>query len=358
MKKKLFVTFLLVALSSICFAQGFSKPCDVIYPVESCKDSFILQNKIVKISDNSKAEVVLTVTNINKASESSFAYINYYGATSRDMKTDDISVYINGKHVKTVKVDDKSGDKFIFTGFVPKGTFEIKYMINAGGSEISGTSYLEIFNYFIDNWNVSESYTEEIYVSLYNDIISFDTGDGKLEFVGKGKQNGHSFFLSSGSVKYMTENKNSSLTVWQRNYERGCGGGNGAPTLPSIYNDDKKVYSAMDYIYQFITAARIISTELETDYNHGHYEDLIEYLKLSTKEELRLFRNAFYAKNNYVFNNSELNNFFSAAICYIPDNFVTQDSIKMTYEEKILIEMIQAAEKGELPENVFNKYKK
>lgn len=359
MKKKLIIIFLMFALSSICFAQGFSIPCDVIYPVESCKNSFILENKTVKIADDSRTEVVLTVTNRNQTSESLFTYINYYGATSRSMKADDITVYINGKQVKTFKEAYSEGENFLFTGSVPKGTFKIKCIMNAGGREISGTSYIEIYNDFIKNWNVSESYTEEIYVSMYNDIISFDRKDGTLEFAGKGKQKGDSFFLTSGYVKFTTKNKNSFVTVWKRNYKNGSGGGFGAPTLPSSYDRDKKVYYATDYITQFITAARIVSNEVKGyEYSHDNYKDLIEYLNLATKEELRLFRNAFYAKNGFVFKDPELNKFFDDSICYIPNNTLKQDSIKKTEEEKILIEMIQAAEQGKQPEDVINSYRK
>lgn len=355
--KKLFCIFFAFALSSICFAQGFSIPCDVVYPVESCKDSFILQKKTAFISDNSRTEVILTVKNLKEASDSSFEYINYGGSTSMGMSANDISVDINGKRVKTVKEDCIEGDKFVFKGHVPKGTFKIRYTINAGGSNIDGESYIEMFNYCIKNWNVSENYSEEISVSLHNDIISFVGENGNLKLDGKGKRNGKSFFLTSGAVIYTTKGTNG-VEVLCRNYKRGYGGGSGAPTLLTYYTRDKKLHSAIDYIMQFITASRIVSNELSGDWNHEQYLELIDYLKLSTKDELRLFRNAFYAINGYVFKDSALNEYFDTAICYIPDNSVTQDSIKMKKEERILIEMIQAAEQGKSPEDVFNKYKK
>ncbi len=360
MKRKIIIVFILIAIGSFCFAQGFSTPCNLIYPDDFCKDSFILQKKTINISKSSKkdfkSEVILDVENIKESAESTFVYINFLDITSRSLKEDCISVYINEKLVKTVKDVYQEGDKYLFKMVVPSGRFKIKYIIEHSGHEISGTHYCEISNYFIKNWNVSDSYTEEIVVSLYNDIISFDREGAKL--VGKGKQNGNSFFLKSGSIYYSTKECDSDYSIICNSFFNGCGGVSGAPTLPSIYSDDKKVNSAQSYIYQFITAANIVSDELQDDYNHSNYENLIEYIKSSSKDELRLFRNAFYAKNNYVFKDASLNDFFSSAICYFPDESITQNSIKISKEEKILIEMIQAAEKGKSPEEVFNRYKK
>lgn len=359
MKKRVLITFILIALSSICFAQGFSTPCELIYPDDSCKDSFILQKKTINISQGSKkdfkSEVILDVVNVKKSTVSTFVYINFYDPTSRKLEEDCISVYINDKPVKTVKDIYQDGDKYLFEMTVPSGYFKIKYVIEHSGSEISGQHYCEISNYFIKNWNVSDSYSEEMFISLYNDIISFDRTNAKL--IGKGKREGNSYFLKSGSIYYSTEERDSYNTIWCINFFNGYGGGSGAPTLPSIYNRDKKVSSATEYIYQFITAAKIVSEELKHDWLHEHYEDLLEYIKKSSKEELRLFRNAFYAKNGYSFKDSTLNDFFNTSISYWPDDSVTQSSIKMSKEEKILIEMIQAAERGESPEAVFDKYK-
>ena len=134
----------------------------------------------------------------------------------------------------------------------------------------------------------------------------------------------------------------------------GHSGGSGLPVLPY---SAKKMQSATEYIYEFITAARIIEYELLGDYEHAPFEELIELLKQMDKNQLRLFRNSFYAKNDYVFKDSSLNNFFSSALCYIPNKSVTVDKIKTEKHEKILIEMILAAEKGESPEDVFDKYR-
>ena len=85
---------------------------------------------------------------------------------------------------------------------------------------------------------------------------------------------------------------------------------------------------------------------------------MLGVLEKLDKDELRLLRNAFYAKNGYVFKDEALNTFFNSAICYFPDKSITAEKIKINESEKILIEMIQAAEKGESAEDVFNKYKK
>ncbi len=360
MKRKSFIFFILIAIGSFCFAQGHITPCNLIYPEDFCKDFFILQKKSISISKGSKSdfrsEVNLDVVNVKESAESTFGYINFYGPSSRKLKENCISVYINDKSVKAVKGIYQDGEKYLFESIVPSGHFKIKYIIEHNGYEISGQRYCEISNYCIKNWNVSDSYSEEISISLYNDIISFDREDAKI--VGKGKQNGNSYFLKSGGIYYSTKKRDSDYSIICQIFFNGFGGGSGAPTLPSIYNDDKKISSATDFIYQFITAAKIISKELEYDYLHDRYEDLIEYIKLSSKEELRLFRNAFYAKNGYVFKDSALNDFFNTSICYWPDNSVTLNSIKMTEEERILLEMIQDAEKGEQPEDILNKYKK
>ena len=361
MKRKSFIFLILIAIGSFCFAQGHSTPCNLIYPDDFCKDSFILQKKTINISQGSKkdfkSEVILDVENVKESTVCTFVYINFYDPTSWKLEEDCISVYINDKPVKTVKDIYQDGDKYLFEMTVPSGYFKIKYVIEHSGREISGQHYCEISNYFIKNWNVSDSYSEEMFISLYNDIITFDRTNAKL--IGKGKREGNSYFLKSGSIYYSTDKRDSYTynTIWCINFFNGCGGGSGAPTLPSIYNSNEKVSSATEYIYQFITAAKIVSEELKYDWLHDRYEDLLEYIKKSSKEELRLFRNAFYAKNGYIFNDSTLNDFFNTSITYWPDDSVTQSSIKMSKEEKILIEMIQAAERGESPEAVFDKYK-
>ncbi|BDC94654.1 YARHG domain-containing protein [Treponema bryantii] len=363
MSKRVLITFILIALSSICFAQGFSTPCDLIYPDALYKDSFILLQKNVNIQKcgerSFESEVVLDVENVKGAAESTFIYLNPYDPTSRSLKEDCISVYINNKFVRAVKDNSEDGDMFLFTAFVPEGRFKIKYVMEHGGSEISGTYYCEIENNYIGKWNVSASYSETISASIYNDVISFDPADVKL--VGTGKQSGNSYFLKSGYISYSTKKKYSGFSIHCQNFYNGFGGGSGCPIPPSIYSDDEKIHSAIGYIYEFITDARIVEEKLkwdnDNDYLNYSFSKLLEVLEKLDKDELRLLRNAFYAKNNYVFKNSSLNNFFSSAICYFPDKSVTVDKIKIEKHEKILIEMIQAAEKGESSESVINKYK-
>ena len=365
MRKKIIITFILIALSSICFAQGFSTPCDLIYPDDSCKDSFILLQKNVNIQKcgerSFESEVVLDVENTKESVKSTFIYLNPYDPTSRSLDSDSISVYINDKLVKAIKDDDyENGDRYLFTAVVPSGHFKIKYIMKHGGSEISGTYYCEIENYNIKEWRVSDSYSETISASIYNDVISFDPADVKL--VGTGKQSGNSYFLKSGYISYSTKKKDSRFSIDCQNFYNGFGGGSGCPIPPSIYSDDEKIHSAIGYIYEFITDARIVEEKLkwdnDNDYLNYSFSKLLEVLERLDKDELRLLRNAFYAKNNYVFKDSSLNNFFSSAICYYPDKSVTVDKIKIEKHEKILIEMIQAAEKGESAKAVFDKYKK
>ena len=361
MKKRSFIIILLITLNGICFAQGFSTPCGLIYPEKDYKDSFILLQKNVNIERGTKgifkSEVILDVENVKGSAECSFAYINYYGPTSAGLKSDCISVYINNKLINAVKDDYEDGEKYLFTAVVPLGHFKIKYIIEHGGHEISSSYYCEIENYNIKKWNVSDTYSETISASIYNDVISFDPTDVKL--VGIGKQSGNAYFLKSGYISYSSKTKDSYFTIHCQNFYNGYGGGNGSPIPPSIYSEDGKISSATDYIYEFITDAKVVEYRLKYgDYFDYNFTSLLEVLERLNKNELRLLRNAFYAKNNYVFKDEALNTFFNSAICYFPDKSITAEKIKINESEKILIEMIQAAEKGESAEDVFNKYKK
>ena len=177
-----------------------------------------------------------------------------------------------------------------------------------------------------------------------------------------GRYNPLNSFLKSGYFYYSTKKINSGFSIICKNFYNGCGGdGSGIPVLPSTHNADHKIHSSTQYIYEFISAAKMIECKLRY-YNQEFYndifEDLINLLNDNlNKDELRILRNAFYAKNGYIFKDSTLNDFFNTSITYWPDDSVTQSSIKMSKEEKILIEMIQAAERGESPEAVFDKYK-
>ena len=368
MKRKSFIFIILIVIGSICFAQGRYTPCEIIYPDDLYKDSFILQKKTINISKgikkHFKSEVILDVENVKESTVSTFVYTNLWEPSSLGLEEDCISVYINDKSVKTVKDIYQPGEKYLFEMQVPSGDFKIKYVIEHSGQEISGKYQCRISNYFIENWNVSDCYSEEMFISLYNDVISFFSNDEPtdVKLVGNGKQNGNEYFLKSGYFYYSTKKINSEFNIICKNFYNGCGGGgSGIPVLPSTHNADHKIHSSTQYIYEFISAAKMIECKLRY-YNQEFYndifEDLINLLNDNlNKDELRILRNAFYAKNGYIFKDSTLNDFFNTSIAYWPDDSVTQSSIKMSKEEKILIEMIQAAERGESPEAVFDKYK-
>ena len=368
MKRKSFIFLILIAIGSFCFAQGLYTPCELIYPDDFCNDSFILQKKTINISKgikkHFKSEVILDVENVKESTVSTFVYTNLWGPASLELEEDCISVYINDKSVKTVKDIYQDGDKYLFEMQVPSGDFKIKYIIEHKGQEISGKYQCRISNYFIENWNVSDCYSEEMFISLYNDVISFFSNDEPtdVKLVGNGKQNGNEYFLKSGYFYYSTKKINSEFNIICKNFYNGCGGdGSGFPVLPSTHNADHKIHSSTQYIYEFISAAKMIECKLR-NYNQEFYNDIFEDLlnllnDNLNKDELRILRNAFYAKNGYIFKDSTLIDFFNTSISYWPDDSVTQNSIKMSKEEKILIEMIQAAERGESPEAVFDKYK-
>jgi hypothetical protein len=368
MKRKSFIFLILIAIGSFCFAQGRYTPCELIYPDDFCKDSFILQKKTINISKgikkHFKSEVILDVENVKESTVSTFVYTNLWDPASLELEEDCISVYINDKSVKTVKDIYQPGEKYLFEMQVPSGDFKIKYIIEHNGQEISGKYQCRISNYFIENWNVSDCYSEEMFISLYNDVISFFSNDEPtdVKLVGNGKQNGNEYFLKSGYFYYSTKKINSEFNIICKNFYNGCGGdGSGIPVLPSTHNADHKIHSSTQYIYEFISAAKMIECKLRY-YNQEFYndifEDLINLLNDNlNKDELRILRNAFYAKNGYVFKDENLNKYFSSALCYWPDKSVAINNIKMNESEKILIEMIQAAERGESPEAVFDKYK-
>ena len=369
MKRKSFIFIILIVIGSICFAQGRYTPCEIIYPDDLYKDSFILQKKTINISKgikkHFKSEVILDVENVKESTVSTFVYTNLWEPSSLGLEEDCISVYINDKSVKTVKDIYQPGEKYLFEMQVPSGDFKIKYIIEHSGREISGKYQCRISNNFIENWHVSDSYSEEMFISLYNDVISFfsDYKPIDVKLVGNGKQNDNEYFLKSGYFYYSTKKPYLEFCINCKNFYNGSGGdGSGCPILPSINNNDHSIHSSDQYIYEFISAAKIIESKLRLVYDDEFidesFEDLLSLLNdILNKDELRILRNAFYAKNGYIFKDSTLNDFFNTSIAYWPDDSVTQSSIKMSKEEKILIEMIQAAERGESPEAVFDKYK-
>ena len=202
-----------------------------------------------------------------------------------------------------------------------------------------------------EKWILSDKYEENIYISITNSYVKVE--NGTFTILGNGKKDGNTFFLKSGSL-FSKSKMDLGISIRCSSLNNGHSGGSGLPVLPY---SAKKMQSATEYIYEFTTASRIIEYELIGGYEHEPFEGLIELLKQMDKNQLRLFRNSVYAKNDYVFKDTYLNNFFSSALCYLPDKSVTVDKIKIEKPETILIEMIQAAEKGKSPEAVFDKYR-
>ena len=137
MKRKSFIFIILIVIGSICFAQGRYTPCEIIYPDDLYKDSFILQKKTINISQGSKedfkSEVILDVVNVKESTVSTFVYTNLWEPSSLGLEEDCISVYINDKSVKTVKDIYQPGEKYLFEMQVPSGDFKIKYVIEHSG---------------------------------------------------------------------------------------------------------------------------------------------------------------------------------------------------------------------------------
>lgn len=357
MKKIVILGFLfLIGLS--CFAQGTVAGGFSIYPDEKCKDSFILCARTASIQDSSFCyyDVFDVVNCADSKDEKTFVFQynrDVYGSMPDE---EDIRILIDGNEIKCTKIDESYEIKrFYYKCKVPAGHFRISYIIRDSGNEIGGTKNAFLKKIDESLWNVSDEYEENVYISIANDYVTLN--NDTFTILGNGKKSGKTFFLKSGCVFVKIKN-NRTIEIECQNFYNGCGGGSGCPTLPSIYNDDKKMHSATEYIYEFITAARIVEEKLERDYEYIDYSfnALIELFKILNKDELRLFRNAFYAKNAYVFKDESLNKYFSSALCYFPDKSVTINNIKTSEAEKILIEMIQAAENDESPEAVFKKY--
>lgn len=356
MKKRFFIIILSI-FNLMLYAQGTVAGDFSLYPEKNNKSAFMLCSRTVSILNSSFCyyDTYDVVNCSDTKEEKTFAFQynkDLYGNLPEEQ---DIRVLINDDELKCTKIDSSYDiRKFYYKCKVPSGHFTISYIINDSGHEIGGT--LNGFIKQIDKtmWNLSDKYEEKTYINITNDYVSLSKND--FTIIGNGRKSGETFFLKSGCV-YL---KKASMEFHCQNFYNGCGGGSGCPTLSCIYNDDDKMHSSTEYIYNFITAARIVEEQLHHngDYINNSYSGLIKLLKILNKDELRLFRNAFFAKNNYVFKDSALNTFFSSALCYFPDKSLTIDAIKKSEAEKILIEMIQAAEKDESPEAVFNKYKK
>ena len=353
MKRFLAISFL-IFISINCFAQGTTAGRFTVYPEESSKDSLILCGRTVNIQGYFNIANTLDLLN-NSNSENEAVIIFHYELAlySREPSEDDVSMYVDNKKLKPfqTKTDDHSYIDFYYKFELPKGHFKLSYSMDDDGSSLGEPSTCYIQETDEEKWILSDKYEENIYISITNSYVKVE--NGTFTILGNGKKDGNTFFLKSGSL--FSKNKmDLGITIYCSSLNNGHRGGSGLPVLPY---SAKKIQSATEYIYEFTTAARIIEYELIGGYEHEPFEELIELLKQMDKNQLRLFRNSFYAKNDYVFKDTSLNNFFSSALCYIPDKSVTVDKIKIEKHEKILIEMIQAAEKGGAPEDVFDKYR-
>jgi hypothetical protein len=353
--KRFLVILFFVFLSLSCFAQGTTAGRFTVFPEESSKDSLILCGRTVNIKGYFNITNTLDLQK-NSNSENETVIIFHYelGLYSREHSEDDVSMYADNKKLKPfqTKTDDHSYIDFYYKFKLPKGQFKLSYSMDDDGSSLGGPDTCYIKRTDEEKWILSDKYEEKIYISITNSYVEVE--NGTFTILGTGKKDGNTFFLKSGSL-FSTTKKDLGITIKCSSLNNAHSGGSGLPVLPY---DAKKIRSATEYIYESTTGARIIEYELIGDYDHAPFEELIELLKEMDKNQLRLLRNSFYAKNGYVFKDENLNKYFSSAICYFPDKSMTIDKIKVTESEKIVIEMIQAAEQGESPEAVFNKYKK
>lgn len=353
--KRFFVILFFVFISLNCFAQGTIAGRFTMYPEESSKNSLILCERTVNLKGYFNISNTLNLLN-NSNSENEAVIIFHYELSLYGSKPSEnaVSIYVNNMKLKSfqTKTDDFGYIDFYYKFELPKGHFMLSYSMDDDGSSLGGPDTCYIKRTDEEKWILSDEYEENIYISIINSYVEVE--NGTFTILGNGKKDGNTFFLKSGSL-FSTTKKDLGITIKCSSLNNAHSGGSGLPVLPY---DAKKMHSATEYIYEFTTGARIIEYELIGDYDHAPFEELIELLKEMDNNQLRLLRNSFYAKNGYVFKDENLNKYFSSAICYFPDKSMTIDKIKVTESEKIMIEMIQAAERGESPEAVFNKYKK
>lgn len=73
---------------------------------------------------------------------------------------------------------------------------------------------------------------------------------------------------------------------------------------------------------------------------------ILDSLKSLNKDQLRILRNSFFAKNGYVFKDQKLKAFFARGSYYTPDSSVSMNSIIRSEGDVILINIIQRLESG------------
>lgn len=80
--------------------------------------------------------------------------------------------------------------------------------------------------------------------------------------------------------------------------------------------------------------------------DYGYLEAIIarDHLSFFTKDELRIMRNAFYARHGYVFKSTDLKDYFAGMEWYRPNYLFTEDML--TIDERKNIELIMREEKN------------
>lgn len=131
----------------------------------------------------------------------------------------------------------------------------------------------------------------------------------------------------------------------------------------NIYGHDKFVFSAVwkekvnfdvkneelisyPLEYEIYDNADFYFKEIEKylDFEHDDFVKLAMILNSYNKNQLRLLRNAIYAKHGYVFKSTDLNDFFSESNQYEKNTSITNQNIYFKSKEKWLINVIKTFE--------------
>ena len=73
-------------------------------------------------------------------------------------------------------------------------------------------------------------------------------------------------------------------------------------------------------------------------------DEIVWYLEQASPEELRRFRNAFFALNNYQFKSEDLTDFFSRYNWYKPESSVKANTALLSDDQRRLLELIKKYE--------------
>lgn len=141
MIKKYLFTVVFVFISALSFAQGVTASCGLIFPEKSCKDSFLLEKKTVKVlHGNEKSfrfEVILEVNNItaSPAERTKIKIIDYglqyeygTGLVFTGRKYD----HIVGKNTYNKKYIEVLPDRInIYEAYAPDGNYDAGWEADA-----------------------------------------------------------------------------------------------------------------------------------------------------------------------------------------------------------------------------------